>query len=98
MGVAETSPSVLRRDGEGTYKLLGEPALIASNGPRLGGSTHGYTSWGAPNADDARYVRVAPSRPAGILPMPAETNTPHDGRSCVKSLAGAPTLLQGFGG
>jgi hypothetical protein len=45
MGVAETSPSVPRRDGEGTYKQVGEPALIASNGPRLGGSTHGYTSW-----------------------------------------------------
>jgi hypothetical protein len=43
MGVAETSPSVPRRDGEGTYKLVGEPTLIASNGPRLGGSTHGYT-------------------------------------------------------
>jgi hypothetical protein len=25
-------------------------APIASNGPKLGGSTHGYTSWGAPNA------------------------------------------------
>jgi hypothetical protein len=37
MGVAETSPSVPRRDGEGTYKLVGEPALIASTGPRLGG-------------------------------------------------------------
>jgi hypothetical protein len=45
MGVAETSPSVPRRDSEGTYKLVGEPAPIASNGPRLGGSTHGYTSW-----------------------------------------------------
>jgi hypothetical protein len=43
MGVAETSPSVPRRDGEGTYKLVGEPTPIASNGPRLGGSTHGYT-------------------------------------------------------
>jgi hypothetical protein len=27
-----------------------ELAPIASNGPRLGGSTHGYTSWSAPNA------------------------------------------------
>jgi hypothetical protein len=26
-----------------------ELALIASNGPRLGGSTHGYTSWDAPD-------------------------------------------------
>jgi hypothetical protein len=45
MGVAETSPSVLWRDGEGTYKLFGEPAPIALNGLRLRGSTHGYTSW-----------------------------------------------------
>jgi hypothetical protein len=29
-----------------------ELAPIASNGPRLGGSTHGYTSWDAPNAED----------------------------------------------
>jgi hypothetical protein len=77
MGVAETSPSVPQRDGEGTYKLVRELAPIASNGPRLGGLTHGYTSWGAPNAHDVRYVRVAPPRPAEISLMPAETNTPH---------------------
>jgi hypothetical protein len=47
---------------------------------------HGYTSWGAPNADNAKYVRVAPPRPAGILLMPAETNTPHTSRSCEKTL------------
>jgi hypothetical protein len=35
-----------------------ELAPIASNGPRLGGSTHGYTSYGAPNVDGARHVRV----------------------------------------
>jgi hypothetical protein len=59
MGVAEPSPSVPRKDGEGTYKLVGELAPITSNGPRLEGSTHDFTSWGAPNADDARYVCVA---------------------------------------
>jgi hypothetical protein len=32
------------------------------------------------------------------LPMPVEINTPHTGRSCEKNLAGALTLLQGFGG
>jgi hypothetical protein len=90
MGVAETSPSVSRRDNEGTYKLVGEPAPIASNGPRLGGSTHGYTSWGAPNADDARYVCVAPPNPAEISLMPAETNTPHTGGSCEKTLQEHP--------
>jgi hypothetical protein len=36
--------TVLRKDGEGAYKQVRELALIASNGPRLGGSTHGYTS------------------------------------------------------
>jgi hypothetical protein len=97
MGVAETSPSVPQRDGEVTYKLVGEPAPIVSNGPRLGGSTHGHTSWGAPNADDVRYVRVAPLRPAEISPMPAETNTPHTGRSCEKNLAGAPCSCKASG-
>jgi hypothetical protein len=38
-------PSVPRRDGEGTYKQVGEHVPVASNGPRLGGLTHGYTSW-----------------------------------------------------
>jgi hypothetical protein len=44
MGVAETSPSVPRRDGEGVFKQVEELVPIASNRPRLGGSTHGYTS------------------------------------------------------
>jgi hypothetical protein len=79
-------------------KQVAELAPIASNRPRIGGSAHGYTSWDAPNADDSEYVRAAPPRPAGILLMPAEINTPHAGKSCVKTLAGAPTLLQGFGG
>jgi hypothetical protein len=38
-------PSVPWRDGEGAYEQDGENAPITSNGPRLGGSTHGYTSW-----------------------------------------------------
>jgi hypothetical protein len=71
---------------------------IASNGPRLGGSAHSYTSWDAPNADDSEYVCAAPLRLVGILPIPVETNTLHAGKPCVKTLAGAPTLLQGFGG
>jgi hypothetical protein len=90
MGVAETSPSVPRRDGKGTYKLVGEPAPIALNGPRLRGSMHRYTSWGAPNADHARYVCAAPPKPAKTSPMPAETNTPHTGRSCEKTFQEHP--------
>jgi hypothetical protein len=97
MGVAETSPSVLWRDGERTYKLVGEPAPIASNGPRLGGSTHGYTSWGAPNANHARYVRVVPPRPAEISLMPAEINTPHTGRTCEKTLQEHPRSYKASG-
>jgi hypothetical protein len=38
-------PSILQKNDEGAYKQVGEITPIASNGPRLGGSTHGYTSW-----------------------------------------------------
>jgi hypothetical protein len=58
MGVAETSPPVPRRDGEGTLKQDEEFVPIASNGPRLGGSTHGYTSWDAPDANGASRACV----------------------------------------
>jgi hypothetical protein len=59
MGVAETSPSVPRRDGEGAIKKqVVELYPIASNGPRLGGLTHGYTSWIAPAADSASSACV----------------------------------------
>jgi hypothetical protein len=71
-------------------KQVEEIIPIASNGPRLGGSMHGYTSRGAPNADNAKYVHAAPPRPAKILPMPAETNTPHTGRTCEKTFQEHP--------
>jgi hypothetical protein len=61
MGVAETSPSVPRRDGEGAFKKDEELAPIALNGPRLRGSTHGYTSWVAPTADSASCACVTES-------------------------------------
>jgi hypothetical protein len=35
-----------------------ELAPVASNGPRFGGSTHGYTSWDAPNVKDISYACV----------------------------------------
>jgi hypothetical protein len=58
MGVAETSPSVPRRDAEGALKQDEELALIALNGPRLRGSTHGYTPWVAPAADSVSCACV----------------------------------------
>jgi hypothetical protein len=58
MGVVETSPVVPQRDGEAHSKQDGELTAIASNGPRRGGSTHGYTSWGAPNARGTSHARV----------------------------------------
>jgi hypothetical protein len=72
------------------YKLVGEATPIALNRPRLGGSTYVYTSWDAPNADNARHLRVAPPRPAEMSSMPAQTNTPHTGRSCEKILQENP--------
>jgi hypothetical protein len=48
----------------------------------------------APNAD----VCMAPPRPAETLPTLAETNASHTDKLCEQNLAGAPTLLQGFGG
>jgi hypothetical protein len=38
-------PSILWKDGKGAYKQFRELTPITLNGPRLGGSTHGYTSW-----------------------------------------------------
>jgi hypothetical protein len=57
MEVVDTSPSVPRRDDEGTCGQDGELPPIASTGPRLGGSTHGYTSWHAPNVESRQCVR-----------------------------------------
>jgi hypothetical protein len=71
--------------------------LIASNGLKLEGSTHSYTSWGAPNADNAKYLHVAPPRPAGISPMPDETSTPHTGGTCEKTLQEHPRSCKASG-
>jgi hypothetical protein len=46
---------------------------------------------------DAKYTRVAPPRPAGILPMPAETNTPHTSRPCEKTLQDHPRSCKASG-
>jgi hypothetical protein len=58
---------------------------------------HGYSSWGAPNVDNAKYVRVAPPRPARISPMPAETNPPYTGRTCEKTLQEHPRSCKASG-
>jgi hypothetical protein len=91
MGVAETSPSVPWRDGEGTYKTsrIARPDRLERT-----------QAWGLDarlhllevhrTRTNAKYVRVAPSRPAGILLMPAETNTPHTGRLYEKTLQEHP--------
>jgi hypothetical protein len=42
-------------------------------------------------------VRAAPPRLTRILPMPAEINTMHTGRSCVKNLTGAPSSCKASG-
>jgi hypothetical protein len=39
-------------------KQDGELTPIASNGPELGGSTHGYTSWGALNTRGTSHACV----------------------------------------
>jgi hypothetical protein len=39
-------------------KQDGELTPIVSNGPRLGGSTHSYTSWGAQNARVTSHARA----------------------------------------
>jgi hypothetical protein len=52
----------------------------------------------ARNADECRYMRMAPPSPAEILLMPTETNTSYTDMTLRKNLAGAPTLLQGCRG
>jgi hypothetical protein len=51
MGVTETSPSSCGETVRERTKQVEELILIASNGPRLGGLMHGYTSWDALNTD-----------------------------------------------
>jgi hypothetical protein len=58
MGVVETSPSAPDGTTRACLKQDGELTPIASNGPRLGGSTHGYTFWGAPDARSTSHACV----------------------------------------
>jgi hypothetical protein len=52
MGVVETSPSVPRRDGDGAFKTRRRARPDRLEWAKARGSTHGYTSWDAPNAKD----------------------------------------------
>jgi hypothetical protein len=87
MGVAETSPSVPRRDGEGTYETSwrARPGRL-ERAQAQGLDVRLHLLEVHRTQTNAKYVRVAPPRQAGILPMPAETNTPHIGRLCEKTL------------
>jgi hypothetical protein len=58
MGVVETSPSVPRGTARARLEQEGELVPISSNGPGLGGSTHGYTSWDAPNVRITGHARA----------------------------------------
>jgi hypothetical protein len=98
MGVAETSPSVPRRDGEGAFKYKSEssPRL-----PRMGPGSGARRKATPPRE---HRTQATPdmcawcTEAAGTLPMSIEINTPHAGGSREKTPAGTLTLLQGFGG
>jgi hypothetical protein len=90
MGVTETSPSVPRRDGEGMYKTSrrAHPERLKWAQARgLDARLHLLVMHRTQT--NAKYMHMAPLRPAGILLMPAGTNTSHIGkehpRSCKAS-------------
>jgi hypothetical protein len=57
-GLWKPHPLSRREMARACLKQDGELASIASNGCRLRGSTHGYTSCGAPNAKGTSRARV----------------------------------------
>jgi hypothetical protein len=85
-------PSALRKGGDGMQKQVEELAPIALSGPRLGGSSHGYTFWTYLNASKRQYARMALPRPAKIKPTPAETNTSHAAKKPCRSVRTPPRL------
>jgi hypothetical protein len=98
MGVAETSPSDPRRDGEGTYETSHKARpdrLERAQARGLDARLHLLEVHRTQT--NSKYVRVASLRPAGILPMPAETNTPHIGRLCGKTLQEHPCSCKASG-
>jgi hypothetical protein len=83
MGLRKPHPPSRGGVARARLKQDGELAPIASNGPRLGGSTHGYTPPGVHRTRELPVMRVRP-RPAGTSPMPVETNAPHTGQKLAK--------------
>jgi hypothetical protein len=98
MGVTETSPSVPRRDGEGTYKTnqrAHPDRLKRAQARGLDARLHLLVMHRMQT--NAKYVCMAPPRWAAILPMPAETNTSHAGRVCEKTLQEDPRSCKASG-
>jgi hypothetical protein len=98
MGVMETSPSFPRRDGEGTYKTSwrARPDRLER------AQAQGLDAWlhlleMHQTQANAKYVCMAPPRPAEILPMPAETNTSHTGKLYEKTLLEHPRSCKASG-
>jgi hypothetical protein len=97
MGVAETSPSVPRRDGEGALEQDGELAPITSNRAKARGLDARLHLLGC--TEPERYHSRARDRSrlkhhrcwVKQIPRPLV-------KICEKTPAGALTLLQGFGG
>jgi hypothetical protein len=78
-------PPVPRKDDEGAYEQDGEHAPIASNGPSLGGSTHGCTSWICTEHRQVS-IRAHGTAEAETSLMSAEPNTSHNDGRCGKTL------------
>jgi hypothetical protein len=62
------------------------PRIGPGSGARRTAAPPGY----APKADECRYVRIVPPRPAETLPMSAEINTSHTDKRCEKTLQEHP--------
>jgi hypothetical protein len=86
MGVAETSPSVPRRDGEGAFNTnqRAHPDRLERAQAR------GLYAWlhllGCAERRQRQSCACGTPRPAATLPMPVEINTPHAGGSREKPL------------
>jgi hypothetical protein len=98
MGVTETSPPrpTERRRGNVQNKLESS-SRSPRTGPGLGLDAQLHLLEMRRTQMNAKYVRVAPPRPAGILPMSAETNTPLTGRPYEKTLQEHPRTCKASG-